>query len=199
MDVDELLDALDSFDDIPTVKKGINHSTQKTQDVDDLLNSFNSIQNYSKIVQLPNKSKNLSNESLDIDKLLIELDPTKQSTSTIYSMTPQTSITSSSNVVSQRKGSLVNRKCPIVFFGPGECNNIRCIKCDFKCLVFENREWKNVDYLFFRNFMPKVVDLEKRLGDSKNSTSICCQCSWITVKKRTSVKDTELKWICGGH
>lgn len=191
MDVDELLDALDSFDDIPNIKTNSSASTPKTQVAHDHSTLFNSFPNksHSNTKQYPYKLKNSSSESLDIDKLLLELDPTNQKP-----LASQKSL-----ATSLRKNPILTRKCPSLFFGPGQCSNIRCVKCDFKCLMFENKEWKDVDYLFFRNFMPNVVDLEKRLKDSKNSISTCCQCSWITVTRRTSINDTELKWVCSGH
>ncbi|KAL6635568.1 retinal maintenance-domain-containing protein [Neocallimastix sp. 'constans'] len=83
------------------------------------------------------------------------------------------------------------------------CNKLRCTSCDFNCIYFKDCEWsKNVDYLFFRNFVPNKEKLSKELIPKKECTSICCQCTWITVHKTTpitSIRNKKIKWVCGGH
>ncbi|KAL9648657.1 hypothetical protein ABK040_016287 [Willaertia magna] len=81
------------------------------------------------------------------------------------------------------------------------CNDIRCMKCDFKVLHFDRKKWKStVDYLFFRNNYPETVKKGFELNEDINVTSYCCQCSWVTVERRTNIKSlTNLYWYCGGN
>jgi hypothetical protein len=65
--------------------------------------------------------------------------------------------------------------------------------------MFKDKEWKGVDYLFFRNLMPNKNELKKRMVSRAGVVSFCCQCSWITSKNKTDIKSTDLRWICCGH
>ncbi len=58
---------------------------------------------------------------------------------------------------------------------------VRCRKCDFEVIKFENQRWAaDVEYLFFRNCYPKRDRLAAKLiPDTK--TAWCCQCSWASV------------------
>jgi len=83
------------------------------------------------------------------------------------------------------------------------CSKLRCTSCDFNCIYFKDYEWsKNVNYLFFRNYVPNIEKLSKELIPKEGYTSICCQCTWYTVNKVTpilSIRDKKIKWVCGGH
>ncbi|ORY68013.1 hypothetical protein LY90DRAFT_667669 [Neocallimastix californiae] len=78
------------------------------------------------------------------------------------------------------------------------CSKLRCTSCDFNCMYFKDYKWSNkVDYLFFRNYVPNVEKLSEELIPKKGHTSICCQCTWLTVDKTTpisSIKDKKIKW-----
>ena len=71
------------------------------------------------------------------------------------------------------------------------CNESKCLGCDFKVLLFKDKEWKGVDYLFFRNHYPTLGQLETRLVSKKGHTAACCQCSWTGQAQN--------KWTCRGH
>ncbi|KAI9094028.1 retinal maintenance-domain-containing protein [Phlyctochytrium arcticum] len=81
------------------------------------------------------------------------------------------------------------------------CTQLRCSKCDFKCVAFPDASWTNkADYLFFRNHMPNTTKLQDMLVHSANVTAYCCQCTWKSIGELTSVNEiVNLKWFCGGH
>ncbi|KAF0980106.1 hypothetical protein FDP41_000884 [Naegleria fowleri] len=70
------------------------------------------------------------------------------------------------------------RKCSAAFIGNSSdglgintymsfkrCDDLRCMKCDFKVIIFDGKKWKSdVNYLFFRNNYPDTVKkgLKKR-------------------------------------
>jgi len=56
----------------------------------------------------------------------------------------------------------------IIIYKNRSCNKLRCTSCDFNCIYFKDCEWsKNVDYLFFRNFVPNKEKLSKELIPKK--------------------------------
>lgn len=82
------------------------------------------------------------------------------------------------------------------------CDTLRCTKCDFKVIWYENRAWKgDVDYLFFRNNYPTESKLLPKLSSSTGSRAYCCQCSWRSTSDQTVVDSFsgDLRWVCGGH
>jgi len=86
------------------------------------------------------------------------------------------------------------------FLSTKRCNELRCMKCDFKVISFDGKQWDEdvVNYLFFRNNYPETV--RKGLKDQPEVSSYCCQCSWISVHERVNLKNTpNLNWFCGGH
>jgi len=96
---------------------------------------------------------------------------------------------------------VVEEKCRNVYLGDDfggsssigaralPCLKLRCTACDFNVLRFVGQCWsEKVDYLFFRNNFPDQEKLSKSLeSSSKTTTSYCCQCSWLTVTKATSI------------
>lgn len=54
---------------------------------------------------------------------------------------------------------------------------IRCTDCDFRVIVFQDRQWKSsADYMFLRNNFPDENKLQKELVSSRGSKAHCCQC-----------------------
>ncbi|KAG2382155.1 hypothetical protein C9374_005357 [Naegleria lovaniensis] len=106
------------------------------------------------------------------------------------------------------------RKCSTVFIGNHSdslginsfttfkrCNDLRCMKCDFKVAIFDGKKWKpDVNYLFFRNNYPDTVKKGFEEKDFPDFSSYCCQCTWISVNERTNLKNLpSINWYCGGH
>uniref|UniRef100_A0A7S3AQN6 Cilia- and flagella-associated protein 418 n=1 Tax=Haptolina ericina TaxID=156174 RepID=A0A7S3AQN6_9EUKA len=61
--------------------------------------------------------------------------------------------------------------------------NLRCARCDFKVLRFQDQRWdESADYMFFRNFMPNRTKLATRLQPSSDTAAMACQCSWINLE-----------------
>ncbi|XP_067121034.1 cilia- and flagella-associated protein 418-like [Centruroides vittatus] len=81
------------------------------------------------------------------------------------------------------------------------CDNLRCIKCDFKVSSFDNFTWKNTtDYIFLRNNMPDFNKLKVNLESKPGYRAYSCQCQYCSVKDLSPIKTfTELKWVCGHH
>ncbi|ORX77710.1 hypothetical protein BCR32DRAFT_270474, partial [Anaeromyces robustus] len=110
----------------------------------------------------------------------------------------------------ERPRSQHKAKCTTVCIGGQEgitigsnqksCSKLRCTSCDFNCIYYKDSEWSNnVDYLFFRNYVPNTEKLAKELIPKKGYTAICCQCTWYTVNKTTpivSIKNKKIKWVC---
>lgn len=100
-------------------------------------------------------------------------------------------------------------KCEKPWIRPGgqPCINLRCMKCDFLVIHFENAKWSDAaDYLFFRNFHPNRDKLKSRLLLKLNHLASCCQCTWRSVKCSSggvvtvqSEKLSEGLWTCFGH
>lgn len=66
--------------------------------------------------------------------------------------------------------------------------NIQCLKCDFKVLRFDRSQWdSDVNYLFFRNYMPNVKKIAVKLRASKYHAAYACQCTWQSVDSRLLV------------
>ena len=65
----------------------------------------------------------------------------------------------------------------------GNQTNMRCTSCDFRVLCFRDQEWtKDVDYMFFRNFMPDATKLKAKLRARDGYDAYACQCAWATVE-----------------
>jgi len=86
------------------------------------------------------------------------------------------------------------------------CDAMRCTKCDFRVISFDNVCWEpDVDYLFFRNNYPTETKLAPKLRHSATSCAYCCQCSWHTATggepdvHRVDAYAGELRWVCSGH
>jgi len=105
--------------------------------------------------------------------------------------------------------SRLHGKCEKPWIRPGgtPCLNLRCMKCDFLVIHFENARWSDAaDYLFFRNFHPNRDKLKSRLLLKLNHLASCCQCTWRSVKFSSGGVVTEQSealseglWTCFGH
>ena len=72
--------------------------------------------------------------------------------------------------------------------------NLRCSSCDFRVLRFLDSEWKSdVDYMFFRNFMPNEAKLRPMLKASDGRCAYSCQCSWASIELGERVPNP--KWF----
>mmetsp|Transcript_17270 Transcript_17270/g.27576 ORF Transcript_17270/g.27576 Transcript_17270/m.27576 type:complete len:214 (-) Transcript_17270:56-697(-) len=104
-------------------------------------------------------------------------------------------------------------KCNKVYLGPGNssrtdgrklCTRMRCTSCDFEVLRFDNSKWNDkVSYLFFRNNTPNVARLSVNLLSTQGNAAYCCQCSWISLEKVSSLDDSSIfskfRWTCAGR
>ena len=60
--------------------------------------------------------------------------------------------------------------------------SIQCVKCDFQVLRFKRSRWTpDVDYLFFRNYMPNTKKMSAKLLYSESHAAYACQCTWQSV------------------
>ncbi|XP_047453740.1 cilia- and flagella-associated protein 418 [Mugil cephalus] len=106
------------------------------------------------------------------------------------------------------------RKCCPVFIGGSSvtngvgtatskrsCDQLRCISCDFRVLMFDDCEWdSSCDYLFLRNNMPDRQKLRARLKKRRGVRAYSCQCSWFSTLEPTDLRDQpQLRWVCGKH
>ena len=67
--------------------------------------------------------------------------------------------------------------------GERTASGLRCSKCDFRVLRFHDSVWAgDVDYMFFRNFMPNVSKLEAKLSPSDGNCAFACQCAWASAE-----------------
>jgi hypothetical protein len=84
------------------------------------------------------------------------------------------------------------------------CSNIRCTKCDFKVVSFDDYAWSNaVTYLFLRNNVPDFTKLVPMLISAKGCCAYACQCSSKTANNsalETLGEQSDVQqWTCGGH
>jgi len=83
------------------------------------------------------------------------------------------------------------------------CDNLRCLKCDFKVAWFDNYVWdESVDYLFFRNGCTEFDKLKSKLNKRKGHRSYCCQCLSAATGESVEIKkiaELHRKWACGKH
>ncbi|KAF3692432.1 Protein C8orf37 -like protein [Channa argus] len=106
------------------------------------------------------------------------------------------------------------RKCCPVFVGGSSvtngvgtatskrsCDQLRCISCDFRVLMFDDCEWdSSCDYLFLRNNMPDCQRLRAKLKKMRGLRAYACQCSWFSGSEPTDLSDQpQLRWVCGKH
>eukprot|EP00833_Pecoramyces_ruminatium_P013561 jgi/Orpsp1_1/1187593/evm.model.d7180000058909.1 len=84
----------------------------------------------------------------------------------------------SNKIENERPTSQRKAKCTTVCIGGQEgitignnqksCSKLRCTSCDFNCIYFKDYEWSNnVNYLFFRNYVPNIEKLSKELIPKK--------------------------------
>ncbi|KAM6910406.1 cilia- and flagella-associated protein 418 [Xenentodon cancila] len=81
------------------------------------------------------------------------------------------------------------------------CDQLRCISCDFRVLMFDDCEWDpSCDYLFFRNNMPNCQKLRTKLKRRRGYRGYACQCSWFSASEPADLRDQpQLRWVCGKH
>uniref|UniRef100_A0A3Q0QY73 Cilia- and flagella-associated protein 418 n=1 Tax=Amphilophus citrinellus TaxID=61819 RepID=A0A3Q0QY73_AMPCI len=81
------------------------------------------------------------------------------------------------------------------------CDQLRCISCDFRVLMFDDCEWDSTcDYLFLRNNMPEHQKLRTKLKKRRGLRAYACQCSWISTLEMTDLREQpQLRWVCGKH
>ncbi|KAM9724110.1 cilia- and flagella-associated protein 418 [Menidia menidia] len=106
------------------------------------------------------------------------------------------------------------RKCCPVFLGGSSvingigtatskrsCDQLRCISCDFRVLMFDDCEWDpSCDYLFLRNNMPDRQKLRTKLRKRRGLRAYACQCSWLSMSEPADVREQpQLRWVCGKH
>ncbi|XP_040899365.1 protein C8orf37 homolog [Toxotes jaculatrix] len=106
------------------------------------------------------------------------------------------------------------RKCCPVFVGGSSvtngvgtvtskrsCDQLRCVSCDFRVLMFDDCEWdSSCDYLFLRNNMPDRQKLRARLKKRRGFRAYACQCSWFSSSEPTDLRDQPgIRWVCGKH
>lgn len=93
--------------------------------------------------------------------------------------------------------------------GPYECcKNIRCRSCDHGVIQLSDHEWApSANYLFLRNFYPKLDKLRTNLKYCPGSVAYCCQCSLYSsgrgdrLMKELFCSPSEGQgiWKCFGH
>lgn len=86
-------------------------------------------------------------------------------------------------------------------FSRNACDNLRCLKCNFKVMTFLGKSWdESADYIFFRNNVPNEKKLSEKLRNSPESCAYCCQCTWTHLVDEKSVSaGMEFQWACAGH
>ncbi|KAG5175736.1 retinal maintenance-domain-containing protein [Tribonema minus] len=91
--------------------------------------------------------------------------------------------------------------CAASSAGRAACGNLRCTGCDFAVLAFDSAEWDaDVDYMFFRNNMPRRDRVATRLRARGGWRAYACQCSWRSVADVVRLgPQSDLRWVCGGH
>uniref|UniRef100_A0A8D3DMY8 Cilia- and flagella-associated protein 418 n=1 Tax=Scophthalmus maximus TaxID=52904 RepID=A0A8D3DMY8_SCOMX len=110
----------------------------------------------------------------------------------------------------------VSRCCPVfvggssVINGVGTatsksrcCDQLRCVSCDFRVLMFDDCAWdSSCDYLFLRNNAPDRQKLRAKLKTRRGSRAYACQCCWFSSSssKPTDLQaQPQLRWVCGKH
>lgn len=155
--------------------------------------------------------KPISSITEDIDALLEELLEEDYSDST----KPKTEHFPKGPQVEKKLSSQSGgRKCCPVFVGGSSvtngvgtatskrsCDQLRCMSCDFRVLMFDDCEWDpSCDYLFLRNNMPDRQKLRAKLKKRRGLRAYACQCSWFSTLEPTDLRDRpQLRWVCGKH
>uniref|UniRef100_A0A3B5L5Q5 Cilia- and flagella-associated protein 418 n=1 Tax=Xiphophorus couchianus TaxID=32473 RepID=A0A3B5L5Q5_9TELE len=106
-----------------------------------------------------------------------------------------------------------SRCCPVFISGSSvtngvgtatskrSCDQLRCVSCDFRVLMFDDSEWDaSCDYLFLRNNVPDRQKLRAKLKKRKGLRAYACQCNWLSSSETTDLRDQpQLRWVCGKH
>ncbi|XP_008292089.1 cilia- and flagella-associated protein 418 [Stegastes partitus] len=155
--------------------------------------------------------QSISSVAEDIDALLEELREED------YGDSPQskTKLCPKGTQVEKKLSSQsAGRKCCPVYVGGSSvtngvgtatskrsCDQLRCISCDFRVLMFDDCEWdSSCDYLFLRNNMPDHEKLRSKLKKRRSLRAYACQCSWFSTSEPTDLRDQpQLRWVCGKH
>eukprot|EP01012_Entosiphon_sulcatum_P057460 TRINITY_DN81231_c0_g1_i1.p1 TRINITY_DN81231_c0_g1~~TRINITY_DN81231_c0_g1_i1.p1 ORF type:complete len:245 (+),score=21.03 TRINITY_DN81231_c0_g1_i1:116-850(+) len=84
-----------------------------------------------------------------------------------------------------------------------KCDNMVCIKCDFKVSAFEHYRWSpSVSYIFLRNNVPDFEKLRVMLEFEQGSCAYACQCTSRTARELECIgagPHSDVRWICAGH
>ena len=124
----------------------------------------------------------------DIDSLLADLDSSPQRAAKQTRALPADA---ARNVVSSVSIGVAARSSSS---SSETSTNLRCSSCDFRVLRFLDSEWKSdVDYMFFRNFMPNEAKLRPLLKASDGRCAFSCQCSWASIELGERVPNP--KWF----
>lgn len=88
-------------------------------------------------------------------------------------------------------------------FAKFACDNLRCLKCNFRVHCFAGQRWDaSADYMFFRNNVPNEAKLHTKLHREGAACAYCCQCTSATEagdRMLTQGAADDPQWICGGH
>lgn len=157
------------------------------------------------------KPKSVNSVTEDIDALLEEL---QEETCSGSSQPKTEQFPKGPHVEKRLSAQSGGRKCCPVFIGGSSvtngvgtatskrsCDQLRCISCDFRVLMFDDCEWDpTCDYLFLRNNMPEHQKLRTKLKKRRGLRAYACQCSWISTLEMTDLRDQpQLRWVCGKH
>ena len=117
----------------------------------------------------------------DVERLLSELDvdsPAKTPPRPV--LLPRASASSSTTVVTPLGGIPGGRSS-----GADDDSGIRCARCDFKVVKFDDKSWDaGADYMFFRNASNDRSKLAAKLVSKPGCSAYCCQCLWASVDGR---------------
>merc|ERR1711865_14602 len=132
-------------------------------------------------------SSAVPNGTADIDSLLADLDSSPSApTSTKYSASKAPDVARPSLAHSSSGVGSASSIGSLGFPSSADddnATNLRCRKCDFRVLRFTDHKWtSDVDYMFFRNFVPNTDKLRKKLQAADGWSAYACQCSWTSAE-----------------
>eukprot|EP00668_Euglena_longa_P001850 GGOE01002171.1.p1 GENE.GGOE01002171.1~~GGOE01002171.1.p1 ORF type:complete len:242 (+),score=48.30 GGOE01002171.1:88-726(+) len=88
--------------------------------------------------------------------------------------------------------------CSPTFMVEKKCDNLRCTKCDFRVIWFDDYAWSpSVNYIFLRNNVPDFQKLQEKLDPEPGACAYACQCLSRTARDLEAIGDVQ--WGCAGH